>query len=671
MQIKNELKQILRTRHYLVLDETLRPEQSINTSAYLNAYLLANFGIVVDKPATLSRDMIQQIDEEFHLNVPKSFYSNPQDTKYFSCEELLIEQIVSYFAYGSDLGRIETFKKDLPAYVVGDELKLRTFYIVTIEEAENVLREIMNTYCAYTRPFSVDEMSEFMTLYSEGFYTDVEIKCKDNVFALLSHDETFARFLDKKDIVKLSIQKFGDGANFKVVKNNPYSWKELKPHFAELARYILYVKHCPMSKKQAKYFNKIVSLCGLNNEKESNIESPDKFALALLNDGDVVGAARVYACSGSMLQRHLKMLLSRANPQEAIEILNMVPAANPVVLYQLMSTLSADDNEARTFTFYRNNKVRVHRETDYETKYRKSRLNESTRKFLASACLEKIKDYYRALPSLGKVYVADNFYKLGMPTNTSASGKGIDVLPIGSRMPVNGTKVRTFVHWKNAFDIDSSLIIVNEDNSLSTMGWFNYSNKNYGNDILFSGDITGANGSEYFDIDLDALAARGCKYVVQTFHGYTSKLDSGEIYAGYQNKENFNTKTWDPKNIEMQFRVFGDSRGCIAFAIDVQKREVIILNQIVESDDRIVRPEGFKTIEKYLQPDYLDVNIGMIAACRGDVVASPEEADVVFDDKYVAVDISESVKNEAGNVCKPQTVIRSYELEKLVAFINN
>lgn len=661
MQMKNELKQILRTRHYLVSDEN---STATPNSTYLNAYLLANFGIVVDRPTFLTKAMVEQIDQEFHLNVPKSFYSNPQDTRYFTCDELLIEQIVSYFAYGSDLGRIEIFKKDFPEYVVGDELKLRTFYIVTEEEAEVVLSDIMDAYCVYTRPFSLDELGEFITLYNNNFYSGIEIKCKDNIFTLLDTDKTFARFLDKKDIVKLSIQKFGDKTSF----NNK---KLIKADLEELAAYIPYVKHCPMSKKQAKYFNKIVSLCGLRfKEKASNNESPDKFAIALMNEGDIVGAARVYAASGSMLERRIKMLLSRANPQEAVEILNMIPASNPVVLYQLMSNLSKDDNDARTFTFFRNNKVRVHHETDYEAKYRKSRLNDGTRKFLAGACLEKIKDYYRALPSLGKVYVADNFYKLGMPTNTSASGKGIDVLPIGSRMSVNGTKVRTFVHWKNAFDIDSSLIVVNNDNNLSTMGWFNYGGKLFGDDILFSGDITGSQGAEYFDIDLEALAARGCKYVVQTFHGYCSKLDSGEIYAGYQNKENFNTRAWDPKNIEMQFRVQGDSRGCVAFAIDVQSREIIILNQIVESDDRVVRPEGFKTIEKYLQADYLDINIGMIAACRGDVVASPEEADVVFDDKYVTVDISESVKDEAGNVYKPQTVIRSYELEKLVAFIN-
>lgn len=661
MQMKNELKAILRTRHYLIAEDT----EIDSSHVYLNAYLLANYGIVVDHPELLTKEMVRQIDEEFHLNVPKSFYKNPQDLKYFTCEELLVEQIVSYFAYGSDLGRIEIFKKDLPEYVVGDELKLRTFYIITSEEANYKLYYIMEDLCAYTRPFSEDEMQEFLTLYNNGFYDRQNIKCKDNIFALLPIDKTFARFLDKKDIVKLSIQKFGDKATFKNGRNNYWAWGEIQAQLDVLAAYIPYVKHCPMSKKQAKYFNKIVSLCGVKHAKESNIESPDKLAMALLNEGDVVGAARVYAASGSMFERHIRMLLSRANPQEAVQILNMLPANNPIVLYQLMSTLSKDDNEARTFTFFHNNKVKSHHESPYETLYRKSRLNESTRKLLADICLEKIKEYYRSLPSLGKVYVADNFYKLGMPTNTSASGKGIDVLPIGSRMPVNGTKVRTFVHWKNAFDIDSSLIVVNKDNSLSSMGWFNYSGKGYSNDILFSGDITGANGSEYFDIDLDALAARGCKYVVQTFHGYMSKLDSGEIYAGYQNKENFNTKAWDPKNIEMQFRVHGDSRACVAFAIDVQNREVIILNQIMESDDRVVRPEGFKTIEKYLQSNYLAINIGMIAECRGELVSDPAEANVVFDDTYVQT----VEENEFVDITE-QPIFRSYELEKLVAFIN-
>jgi hypothetical protein len=360
------------------------------------------------------------------------------------------------------------------------------------------------------------------------------------------------------------------------------------------------------------------------------------------------------------------MLLSRASLQEAVEILNLLPATNPIVLYQLLSTLSKDDNSARTFTFFRDNKVKVHRETEYETTYRKSRLNEATRKFLADILLEKIKTYYSNLPKLGKVYVNDAFYKIGMPTNTSASGRGVDVLPTGSRVPCTGNAIRTFVHWKNAFDIDSSLIIVDKDNNLKVEGWFSYGYKQFGNDILFSGDITGRNGAEYFDINLDALAAKGYKYVVQTFHGYSSKLDSGEIYAGYQNKKNLNTKAWDPKNIEMQFKVFGDSRACVAFAIDIQTREVIILNQILDDDGRVVQPEGFKTIDKYLQPDYLKVSMGLIASCRGEVVENHSDADVVFDDNFVP-----KIYDENGEPRTPVEVIRSWELEKLVKLVNS
>lgn len=670
MQISSTLKNILRGRHFLV-DEGSFTDCLPSTTTYLNAYLLSNFGIVVDKPQFLTKDMVNQIDELFHLNVPKSFYNNPQDTSLFTKDELLVEQMVSYFAYGSDLGRIEIFKKDFSEYVIGDELKLRTFYIISEAEAEIKLNEIMSAYCAYTRPFSLDELKEFMDLFEAGFYP-TDIKCKDNIFTLLTFDESFARFLDKKDIVKMSIQKFGDKASF--ATNSTYSNKVLQQEVAEIAKYIPYVRHCPMSKKQAKYFNKIVSVSGIYNNvphfKESNIESPDKLALSLLRMGDVVGAARVYAASGSMLERRIRMLISRANPKEACEIIDMLPANNPVVLYQLLSTLSADDAEPRTFTFFSNNKVRVHHETEYEATYRKSKLNAATRDFLAEAMLEKIKEYYSNLPKLGKVYINDSFYNIGMPTNTSASGKGIDVLPTGSRIPVSCAcnSIRTFVHWKDAFDIDSSLIVVDKNGQLGTMGWFNYGSKHYGNDILFSGDITGRNGAEYFDIDLDALAKKGYKYVVQTFHGYCSKLDSGEIHAGYQNKTNLKTKAWDPKNIEMQFRVQGDSRGCVAFAIDIQRREVIILNQIIDDDSRVVRADGFKTIEKYLQPDYLKVNIGMIVACRGEVVSDPAEADYVFDDTYVQ---APSEPHDDGTVDAEQCIIRSWELEKLVKLVNS
>lgn len=440
----SRLRDILTLRHFLV--STSKEETISEKTKFYNAYLLVNFGVVVDKPYLLTRDMVQDVSKILKLEVPKSFYANPQDTRYFTKEELFIEQVVSYFAYATDLGRIELFKKDLLEYFVGDEIKLRTFQILTEDEAQVQLESIMKSYCSYTRPFSIDELAEFTALYYGGFLKeDAEIKCKDNIFTLLESDISFARFLDKKDIVKLSAQKFGDNASFKNYKKtsaNRYVTEEL----AKIARYIPYVKHCPMSKKQAKYFNKIVSLCGLNLPKATNAQSLDRRALKLLDDGAVATAADVYASSGSMLERRIKMLLSRAEPKEAVEILNKLPAKNPLVLFQTINNIALDNGGSRIFTFYHNNKVKTHRETDYETTWRKSKLDDSTRKLLRDTCIEKIKTYYRELPSLGNIYIADNFYKIALPTNTSASGKGMDVLPTGSRVSVNGTKIRTFVH---------------------------------------------------------------------------------------------------------------------------------------------------------------------------------------------------------------------------------
>jgi hypothetical protein len=58
----------------------------------------------------------------------------------------------------------------------------------------------------------------------------------------------------------------------------------------------------------------------------------------------------------------------------------------------------------------------------------------------------------------------------------------------------------------------------------------------------------------------------------------------------------------------------------------------------------------------------------MIAECRGEVVSDPAEADYVFDDTYVQ---KPSEPHEDGTVEAEQTIIRSWELEKLVKFVNS
>ena len=647
------IQNILISRRMLAADNYAENTTKLD-SMYLNAFLLSNFGIVVNKPELLTKDMVKDISDVYKLNVPKSYFANPQDTKFYTAEELLVEQCISYFlAYGAEESHVHVFDKELPSYPVGDEIKLREFRILNSEEATEELSNITKAYAAYKRPWSQDELEEFAALYCECYYdiNTMPILCGDNAVTLLATDINFARFLFKKDVVKLSVSRCGEQKNLKLDSDTHKLIKDIIP----------LVKDCPMSKKQAKYFNKLIKLTGANVKLTDNRQSPNKLALEKLNTGDVFGAAEIFAKNGSLLERNLKFLLSRANPVEAVKILDMLSNENPIVLYQIMSTILADTDEARTFSFYAKNRVKTHVETEYEARWRKSHLNDATKRFVHDICFDKIAEHYKATEKLGKVYIASNFYKVAMPVNTSASGKGIDVPATGTRLPINGTKIRSFVHWENAFDIDSSTIYEHEDGKLNAINFCSYYDRNYNGASRFSGDITGPQGTEYFDLDLESLKNQGVKRVVFTFHGYCSTLNSGEIYCGYQVKNNFDTKAWDPKNIELKIHVKGEKRAYVGFAIDLETMEIIVLNLMRDDDSRVVSPKDFDAIKTFMDPAKLELNMGLIASWRGEVVDTPEEADYVFADDYI---VPGELVDENG-VTKKQTIIRSFDIEKL------
>jgi len=644
---KPTIKSILAARHYLIVDKA--PEDK-NMSAYYNAFLLANFGVIVDRPHMLTREAVNVIADTFKLNVPASFYDNPQHMAYFSKSELLIEQLVSYFLVETGTGiysRPEIFEKDLPEYKVGNEIKLREFRIVNAEEAVEILKGICDAFCDYTRPFSIDELAEFEYLFVNGYYTGKEIKCRDNIFTLLKHDASFARFLDKKDMVKLSIAFFGEHREFR-----PADEEKL----ALIRTCLPYVRNCPMSKKQAKYYNKLLSYCKVKGDAADNARSPYRLAKVELDKGNVLGAAEIFARNGSLLERNIKFLLSRANPVEAVKIIEMLPAKNPMVLYQMISAMSEDKTDGRVFSFTKNNKVKRHVETDYEAKWRKSKLNDATKTLLHDIAIEKIKDSYRAMGSLGKVYVSDAFNLLGIPSNTSAGGKGIDVLPTGSRIVCPFNKIRTFVYWDGIRDVDASLVLVKKDGRQDTIYYGNYSSKPFGTSILFSGDCRDVKGSEYYDLDLDELRAKGYVSVLYTLNGFGGKFTQGETFCGYQNKEDLKTRAWDPKNIAMQFRVAGDSSQVLAFGIDLETNAVVVLNLVRDAYNRAVNSSETDSVAKYMKASFLELNMGLVASCRGEVVTDPAEADIVFDDSYMPLE--------------GQKVVRTYDLEKLVAIAN-
>lgn len=625
--------------------------------AYLNAILLNKYGVIVSKPQFLNADNIQIIDRLFGSKIPDSFYKNPQDLRYFCAEELLIEQFISYLTVainGENSLNAEVFKRQkvfdklLPNYKEGEEIKLRTYQMATKEECDEVLKELLVSYCKYTRPWSINERDEVRWLYVNGFYENEPLLCRDNAIEmfLYTKNSVFAKMLDKKDIVKMSLQKFGERRYL-----NNFNEDKVLFDYA-----IKYVNDCPLSLKQAKYYNTILKKLGIK-DREDNSKSPYKKAINLLKSGDVLGAACVFAENGSLLERNLAFLLSRAEINEADEIIDMIKSENPIVLAQIiLGVISNDYNKPRTFCFTKDNLVKSHTETEEEFKYRKSILSPEIKNHLNDEILKKIEVYYSKLPSLGRIYVGEEFKKVALPLNTSASGRGLGVAPTGSRLPITCDYVRAFFYWNDAFDIDASVLFIDKKDEVIISSWYNFSKKLFGNSALSSGDCRDKNGAEFYDFKINELKKCGYKKAVYLINGYGSMLNSGEIYCGYQNKQNLNTKAWDAKNIELKIQVVGDSRSCAAFALDFETNEVVILNLMLNDFDRVASANSLGIIEPYLNKEFLNLfNMYQILGFRGEMIAEPNDADVVFDDNY-----------QSGT---GQQVIRSTDIEKLVTLL--
>lgn len=642
---------------------------STEEKAYCNAYALNTFGIVFSNPGLASKNVIRALSEQIPINVPKSFYNNPQDLTHFSCAELLLEQLVSYFVIAisgthneeTNFDRIELFNKALPVTSKkGDDIKLRTFTIVDDDTVMPLLKDYADSYAAYLRPFAVDEMNDVIALCKLNVFKPETLQCKDNIFNLLQYvsDKQLAAMsvlLDAKDAVKYSKEKYGELKELSSIAG----------HLRADAYLPVILRNCKLikelSKKQAKGFNALTKFYGINRHVSAE-ENPERIAKGLLAEGKVVEAAKVFAKNGALLNRNIKFLLSRASSEELFEIISMLNTDSIASLLQLRQTINQDTEGARTFTFYKNNKVKVHKETDYEAKYRKSVLAPDRAAFLTFALNNKIKEHYANLPKLGKLYINPAFGKIALPLNTSANGLGLGVLPTGSRIKIEGDYIRAFCYWHDVFDIDASLAYQKADGSLDSFYWGNYARKDLGNDVLCSGDARGRDGAEYCDIKLSECEKRGIKYLVYTLNGFGGMLNIGDIHCGYQDKgkllakypeaivnkrEGINplhSEVWDPKNIEFMVDVKGDSRFYFGFAIDVENREVIVLNLVRDSVSRVLDKNEFNNIKKYLDPDFLSVNMyDAIASRATELVKTPEEADIIFDADYVAVDDSQKV----------------------------
>jgi stress response protein SCP2 len=655
MQMQNR-ELILVKRGYLIVQPKSETPQ---WAAYYAAKLLNTFGIMVNRPKRVTQEHVKLISDFYGINIPKSFYSNPQDLKYFTSTELLIEQIVSYInielvdgVFSDDpstFERIEIFRKALPNYREGDEVVFRNYKIINESESTEVLRQIASDLALYTRKWSETESEEFQFLFDNKFLdSNIVLKSKDNGIEMFKKYEVaqFAKSLDQKDVVKLSVEMIGEQKNLEFT---PMQKRTLN----------LAIRNCyatTLTKKQAKYFSQLTNKID-KRVVVDNSRSPYKKAKEFIDNGQVLDAAKVFAKNGSLLERNLVWLLSRARIQEILPIVELIKIKNPIVAIQLLENLTAESQGPRTFKFYNSRKVKNHVETPTEVRNRKSVLSKGIKDELTKAIYKQIDQYYMDLPKFGKVYVSEAFDRIPVPFNTSASGSGLDVMPVGARTLLTERKVRAFVYWKDVYDIDASATLLLSNGRIESVGFYNYYAKQFSDAVLYSGDNRSSNGAEYIDFDLDKLAKYGVEHIVFGINGYASDFTKGEVYSGYQLKKDLNTVAWQPNNIQMKVKVSGNARAFFVFAIDLVKQETVVINQMSSSGHPVLNQKDVQGMKQLLDSRFVEMfNVGRIARLRAtELVTDPALADVVFDKDYVAL--------------KEQKVVRPSDIEKIVAML--
>jgi hypothetical protein len=146
----------------------------------------------------------------------------------------------------------------------------------------------------------------------------------------------------------------------------------------------------------------------------------------------------------------------------------------------------------------------------------------------------------RRLPRFDRVLVDEAVRTVAVPRSGKGVAGGVGVLPRGSTMPVDGRRLRFFVHWRQQerrTDLDLSLLQLDADFvSAGQVSWTNLK----GRGVVHSGDIVEApeGATEMIDLDL-AEVDRRVRHVVPQVLVYSGEgfVELAESFFGFMTRD--------------------------------------------------------------------------------------------------------------------------------------
>ena len=263
---------------------------------------------------------------------------------------------------------------------------------------------------------------------------------------------------------------------------------------------------------------------------------------------------------------------------------------------------------------------------------------------VVAQCEASLLRRFAPLPPLGRCWVDPQLADCVTPMAQRSASKALRRLTRGSRLPMpSAHTLRLFLWWKNGgkgrVDIDLSAALYDANYQyLDVLSY--YQLKSWG--AVHSGDLVdgGEGAAEFIDLDVGLLRARGVRWVVVAINSYTEQPFAAlpECFAGWMARQAPGSgEVFEPATVADRIDLGADSTIALPMVLDLETM------QLVWADIALTRHPSWNNVHNNLRgvglmlraltqrawPD-LHTLFALHAQARGELVASAQEADMVF-----------------------------------------
>lgn len=264
-------------------------------------------------------------------------------------------------------------------------------------------------------------------------------------------------------------------------------------------------------------------------------------------------------------------------------------------------------------------------------------------------CLLAMEKRFAAQKNENKtIYIDPQLFN--MPVSIGDRSETIQDLPValmGTRFPIEGNTVRLFMQWGQGLpaqhlDMDLSCHIAYDNRTeICSYSQLQATGCTHSGDIIHIPNQIGT--AEYINIDINALAYAGAKYVTFTCNAYSNGSISPNLIVGWMNSKYPMTISersgvaYDPSCVDHQVRVTQNvAKGLVFGVLDVAKREIVWLEMTFGG--QVVQGLDYKGVQALLAKLSSKLNIGSLLTIKAkaqnlQIVEAPD-ADEVYDSKW-------------------------------------